>query len=323
MILKPFKGLGLYGILTIWLWLLLFGAGCSSLVSTVEKTSGTIGYQTQKIVRQMSPFKSDLKPFLAVYRFENKALMAGKTFQPVFQEGIIRRLENECGRIVALPAEKIDQLSELDKLPRLPSGVLDNFALAQIGRRIGLNAVAIGALNNINLTKEIQGVFSKEAHYFIQITIRLEVFDTATATKILDEIFDREMEIEEMEYSSIQANQEVSMTWLQEAFEEMITKMANRICDALLELSWSGFVVGTEGNLIQLSSGSRVGLKPGVALDVIDSSEIITGVNGQRYIIPGLKVGEVKVKTVFPDRSEAEPVSGHNIQKGAILREKD
>ena len=319
MILKPFKGLWLHGVAAIWLWLLLFTVGCSSVASTVEKTSDQIGYQTQKIVRQISPFKSDLKPFLAVYRFENKALMAGKTFQPVFQEGIIRRLENKCGTVVALPAQQIDQLSALDALPRLPSGALDNFALAQMGRRIGLNAIAVGALNNINLTKEIQGVFSRETHYFIQVTIRLQVFDTATATKILDEIFDKEMEVDEMEYSSIQTNQKVNMAWLQDAFEQMIMKMANRLCEALFNLSWSGFVVGTEGNLIQLSSGSRVGLKPGLVLEVFDSSEIITGVNGQRYIVPGLKVGEVKVKTVFPDRSEAEPVSGDDIREGSIL----
>jgi hypothetical protein len=323
MILNRFKGFWLHGLAAIWLWLLLFMVGCSSLASTVEKTSEKMGYQTQKIVRQISPFKSNLKRFLAVYRFENKALMAGKSFQPVFQEGIIRRLENECSTIVALPAEKIDQLSRLDTLPRLPSGALDNFALAQMGRQIGLNAIAVGALNNINLTKEIQGVFSKEAHYFIQVTIRLQVFDTETATKIFDEIFDRQMEIEEMDYTSVQTNQQVSMDWLHDAFEEMITKMANRLCDALFNLSWAGFVVGTEGNLIQLSSGSRVGLKPGLALDVFDSSEIITGVSGQRYIVPGLKIGEIKLKSVFPDRSEAEPVSGHDIPTGAILREKD
>jgi len=323
MMLRPFKLLRLPGVATVWLWLLLFGVGCSSFASTVEKTSDNIGYQAQKIVRQISPFSSDLKLFLAVYRFENKALLAGKTFQPVFQEKIIGRLEKDCSATVAMPAEKIDQLSGLDTLPRLPSGALDNFALAQIGRRIGLNAIAVGALNNINLTKEIRGVFSKEALYFIQVTVRLEVFDSTTATKILDEIFDRQMEIDEMEYSSIQTNQEISMAWLQDAFEEMTAKMAKRICDALFDSSWTGFVIGTEGNLIQVSSGSLAGLKPGVVLDVLDSSKIISGVDGQRYIVPGLKIGEIKVKNVSPDRSEAELVSGHDIQEGSILRERD
>ncbi len=223
---------------------------------------------------------------------------------------------------MALPAEQINELSGFEALPRLSSGALDNFALAQIGRRIGLNAIATGALNNINLTQEIRGIMFRDAHYFIQVTIRVEVFDTATATKILDEIFTKELEIDEMEYASIQANQEIDPAWLQEAFQELIVKMGNRICEALFDLSWAAFVVGTDGNLVHLSAGQRAGLEPGIVLDAFDSSKIITGVNGQRYIVPGLKIGEVKVQTVYPDRSEAEAVLGDDIQEGSILREK-
>jgi hypothetical protein len=53
--------------------------------------------------------------------------------------------------------------------------------------------------------------------------------------------------------------------------------------------------------------------------EVFDSSEIFDGSAGQRFFIPGLKIGEIKVTAVFADRAEAIKVSGDNIIEGSFI----
>ena len=62
-----------------------------------------------------------------------------------------------------------------------------------------------------------------------------------------------------------------------------------------------------------LSSGKETGIKPGDVLQVFADKGIIEGINDQKFFLPGLKSGEIKITATFPGRSEAVIISGENI----------
>ena len=68
--------------------------------------------------------------------------------------------------------------------------------------------------------------------------------------------------------------------------------------------------------------GSEIGLKVGDVLEVYDSSRIIEGVGGQRFITPGLQIGEVEIVTTTKNTSETRLISGKDIIKGSTVRRK-
>jgi hypothetical protein len=46
------------------------------------------------------------------------------------------------------------------------------------------------------------------------------------------------------------------------------------------------------------------------------------GIGGQRFFVPGLKIGEIEIVAITEDRLEAKLVSGKNIKKGSSVRRK-
>ena len=65
-----------------------------------------------------------------------------------------------------------------------------------------------------------------------------------------------------------------------------------------------------------------MGLKTGDILEVFDSSRTMEGVGGQRFFIPGLKIGVIEIVAITEDRLEAKLVSGEDIKKGSTVRRK-
>jgi len=66
-----------------------------------------------------------------------------------------------------------------------------------------------------------------------------------------------------------------------------------------------------------------VGIKSGNIFEVYDSNGVFKGAKGQKFFIPGLKTGEIKITAVYPDSAEAVRFSGQNIQPGSSIGLKD
>ena len=204
----------------------------------------------------------------------------------------------------------------------LPSGRVDNFALAIIGRELGLNAVVTGSLDDIGLLDELRGMVWKDTHHLIQILVSVEVYDTETGAKILDESFSRKVEIEELDYELMQSQGKMMLPDLNETLSDLIQEMGETICWAVEDQSWNGFIIAVDGDKIFLSAGSRAGLEPGDEFEVFDTSRIIEGLNGQRFFYHGQKTGEIRIVEVEPNKAKAVIVSDKGIKTGNSVRVK-
>lgn len=290
--------------------------------STVEKTKKTVSKTTQKIKRNIRFSDDDLQRLVAIVGFENRSVYRAKDFAQLFRKGIPEYLNKECDDVTVPNMGSSEDVEHLKGLPMLKSGRVDNFTLATIGRQLGLNAVVTGSLNDIGLISETQGLVLKDTLHSIQIVVSIEVYDTETGTKILDESFNRKVEIEELDYDLMRSEDKLILPDLNETISDLLAEMGERICWAIEDHPWSGFITSLAGDKIILSAGDISGLKPGDELEVFDNSRILKGRDGQQFFVHGKKIGEIRIVAVEPGRSEAVVISDNGIKTGSSVRVK-
>jgi hypothetical protein len=288
----------------------------------VDNTKNTVTKTTKKLTRKIRFSDDDLQRMAAVIGFENKSLYRSRDFTLFFRKGIPEFLNNECDDVSVAAPDNDQNLKGFKELPMLPSGRVDNFSLAIIGRELGLNAVVTGSLDDIGLLDELRGMVWKDTHHLIQILVSIEVYDTETGAKILDESFRRRVEIEELDYELMQSVGKMILPDLNETLSDLIKEMGETICWAVEDQPWNGFVIAVDGDKITLSAGDRVGLEPGDEFEVFDTSRIIEGRDGQRFFYHGQKTGEIRIVEVEPNKAKAVIVSDEGIKTGNSVRVK-
>jgi hypothetical protein len=222
-----------------------------------------------------------------------------------------------------IEGESKDHTGPIAQLPKLASGQIDNFAVAVIGRQLGLNAVICGNLVNIRPLDELEGIlWMKETRYSLEVLISTQVYDTQTATKIIDESFTQEVEIDELDYAEIKRTNAQNFPKLNEAYDKIVVDMGDRICEAVGQEKWAGYVTAVDGEKFIISAGGLVGLKQGNVLEVFDSGRILEGIDGQRFYSPGLKTAELEIVAISDNQAEAVKLTGRGLKVGSVVRKK-
>ena len=304
-----------FGVFLLMFFFILMNA--CSVRETAQETTETITKTTKKIYREVTFAGDGLKKLVLVVPFEDQSGQAREVFLKTFHEDIIAYLKNNCEDLI------VTQSGALTQLPKLASGQVDNYALAIIGRQLGVNAIIAGSMNNIRPMDEEKGIlWNKDTRYLIEVLVRGAVYDTRTATKTLDEGFTETVEIDEAQYRIIQEQGVYNEPQITEALNRLVSEMGDRICEVVEVQNWTGFVTAVEREKITISTGGPVGLEEGDTLQVFDSGIILEGVDGQRFIVPGRKSAEIEIVAVSEKNAEAVRSPGQEIKVGDLVRKK-
>ena len=300
--------------------------GCTvarKVEDTVEKTTKTVKNTSRTFTRTFKLSDEDLQRKVGIINFENNSLRETAEFQNIFHKGLPDYMNENCEGILVDDPDAGNLLALVKEPPKLKSGHLDNYSLALIGRQIGLNAIVTGSLEDIRIIDELQGIlWTKDTHHFVEVNIRVEVNDVRTATKLLDNTFVRDIEIEDLDYQLIKQTDRIRSPELNETLSKLLADIGNEICHTVKDQPWTGFITKAEEDRYTISSGSEIGLEVGDVLEVYDSSRIIEGVGGQRFFTPGLQIGEIEIENITRNTSEASLISGKDILKGSTVRRK-
>ncbi|MEJ2657872.1 MAG: hypothetical protein P8012_11870 [Desulfobacterales bacterium] len=148
-------------IILFFLVVMFMMAGCST-VTSIEKS-------TKKMVRDFKAPDGDLKKKVAIALFENKTPFKDEGMDEKIIENLAGTITSSCSNILLEKPGDSDYPDELVNLPRKVSGRIDNFDLAKIGRRLGLNAIITGAVINISPDNKQEGIlWFKDTHYYIR-----------------------------------------------------------------------------------------------------------------------------------------------------------
>lgn len=200
-------------------------------------------------------------------------------------------------------------------------GVLNNMAIAQTGRSLGMGAVITGRLANISGFEREKGFWLfKEKQHYERIMIQVDMYATETGAKILSEAYSQEIEISDTEYQALAKGSVENSPQVMEAFREIAEDIAHDVCDILNDMPWIGFVTRVEKNIVTLSAGSDAGLVPGRRLELYNSDRIFQTPKGTRFFVPGTKTGEIEITAVETSRARATLLPDSNARPGYTVR---
>ena len=296
-------------ILAFSLTCLLLFAGCSLLSSKNHKSDNLT-------IQLNDPTKK-----VGIALVKNRTSFKDRNYEKVFQNYLIESITDSCSDILFIKPGDAGYPDFLANLPINETGSIDNLGIAQLGRQNGMNAIVNGEIIGITGKEEKRGIpFFKDLHQFIYVQVKVEVYDTQSGVKLIDERYNEEIEIDELELALYKNKEVVSMSEVDDAFLKISEDTGGKICDAVSTTPWQGYITSvTETNII-ISSGKKVGLLPGVVLEVFTAGEIIEGVDGHRFRMPGHKTGEVKLTAVYADSCEAVFYSGSGIIEGCSVK---
>ncbi len=287
--------------------------GCSSF-STIKKT-------TKKIVRNIKAPDGNLKKKVGIAFFENKTLYVDQNLEEIFQNNLVKTIERECSNIFFIKPGDAQYPDFLVELPKQATGRLDNLALVEAGRRLGLSAIVTGALTDIRENEEKSGIlWFKDTHNFVRAQMMIEVYDTETGAKLLDESYKHEVEVDKSEFESIVAKKKIVIPAILDAIKQIAVAMGEKICDVVNIQPWKGYIASVDKDKIVISSGRKAGIMRGDVFEVYDNGNIIEGVGGRQFFRCGNKTGEIKITKVYPDRAEAVSVSCKDINAGNAVK---
>jgi hypothetical protein len=293
-----------------------FVSGCTIFTGVSRKT--------KNITRGFKERDEDMKKMIGMAPFNNRTRFSDPNLETNFSETLVEDIESSCSGVHILHSRAVGYPPFLGDLPKQGQGVIDNLELAKEGRPFGLNAILTIAFTGINDFEEEKGFWwFKDTHYFIRVQIRVEMYDTETGTKLLDEIINRDIEVELFDIELLKKQKRFDVFLLEEAYEYFASTIAEKVCDALIVQPWKGYIVSVAGNKIILSSGETSGLALEQVLEVFDSSEIIQGADGHRFFMPGPKTGEIKITAVYEDSAEAVLGIDSVVQVGNLVKTKD
>lgn len=256
---------------------------------------------------------------LVVLALEEPATTGGGEFAALFRSRIADHLGSRCGGL--LVDRDFGRL--LGTLPRLASGAVDGHALALLSRPRGVTHAVVGSPLEPRVVEEKTGFWLwKGSRVRVSLGLRLEVFDAETGGKSLDERFWEEAVLEpEAEPQGAEIPLEnIPAAVIATLRERLLAEAGRSACRHLAETPWRGFVVAAQGRELTISSGRGVGLREGMRLEVFAPGRPLENRDGQRFLLPGARLGEARLREVGEARAVAVLEEPAAVEAGATVR---
>lgn len=233
-------------------------------------------------------------------------------------------LTQSCGNLI-LPGGIESPVLSPDALPRLITGDIDNYALADASRSMGLNTIILVRLMQVNSVNKYSGyVWWRDSRYYVTFDVRVEIYDTVSGVKLVDGSGYRQVEIDENLYTVIQQNGgKVNMNLLMGAFDDFVQfEMAPAICTAVNAIPWQAGIRGNGQKIYRIPGAGQVGLVPGDALDIHAHGYTIQGIAGERFWYQGPVTGLARVTEVNAEYVDIEILEGSTRFEFAVVSKK-
>lgn len=264
----------------------------------------------QKTIRDFSGSGKYLKK-VGVVALLNNATLGGQQIPIFYMRAFLESINAEASHAVLVIPGRDEAVPFLMNPPRTANGHLNVYSLSSLARQEGMNFLVSPLLMDVRVrTRDTGFWFFKDVAYSLQVQTAAAIYDTITGTRLALGTLIDEVDIDEYEAQRIRNGENVIVDSLEEVVEEMGQSLGERMAEAINEGKWLASVVALSDGACVISAGSDVGVETGDRFAVLDASEMLTGMDGQRYIVPGVKIGEIAIDGVTPGQASGAPVSG-------------
>jgi hypothetical protein len=287
--------------------------GCGMFSSVQKKTKGLVG--------GFGGSKDDYIKTIALDSFKVSPKWAALSEEGLFTGPLSEMMAKECDDIRLVIHGQQEFPRQLVRALKKSGGNADSFSLAITGQVFGINSIVVARLMDITTNEKIKGVFwFKDTHRKAQIHTDVVAFHTGTGAKLFDEAIIYEIEIDEPASAQIQQGRWPDTISFPDTMASAAEIAAEMICETLAEIPWEGYVSAVSGNQVVLPFGEVHNLKVGDILDVIGIKDVLEGAEQQRYFVPGLKTGQIKIISVSSYEAGGELIEGGSVQPNSIVR---
>ncbi len=289
--------------------------GCGTY-SNMKKSTG-------KIVRDFKAPDTDLKKTVFRAALNNQVAAAQQDMGAAIDIRYLDSLPQYCPNLIVTGPENAELSQALNLLFQKSGGSADSLALIRIGKQFGISAVVSSRFSAIAIRQKDSGfLWFRKKLPFAWVSATTEVYDTETGAKYLDETFTRELKLTDESAESIRKGEISSVPAVEKAVFEILQETAEAVCDAVIRKPWKGYIAKVSGETLTLSSGSLSGLSAGRVLKVYEPGQRIQGSEGQIFLLPGKKIGEIRITSVSSDSAEAVATSGGGFQVDNVVKTK-
>lgn len=276
---------------------------------------------TKKLTREFIATDKDFRKTIGIAPFKNQTYYNRINVDAVFEKKLIDILGSACPTLRIYRPEVKAYPEFMRQLPRQSNGRIDNLQLAVAARQYGFDGVVTGSVVDIAPYQEKRGIYwLRDTHFYVQIQIAVEAYDTETGAKLLDENFIQDVEVDESDWLLIKQKKQAPIEEIPQTLEQIATLLGEKLCDALSGQRWKSYIVKRDGEKVYIPSGTEAGLKNGMILEVYNSTTVVKGLGEQRFFLPGKKVGEIKITYVYPDKSEAVITEDNGVQLASVVK---
>jgi len=300
----------------ILVWIAVL-TGCG----TVQRSYHAVMEGGHEALRWVKSTDDDLIKKVGVHQVNNWSGYTAPDFETVQTRRLAELLQAETKDLIIIPPGTPEAPELLTRLPRTPENAIDNLEVALQARKAGLNALVVASLIDVRDRRQEKGLWwFKDVFDEIEMTINVEVYDSQTAAKILDERFIHRIEADmPLAMPGQPPASALPLQVIEEIEEKIWPDVVRRIVDEMVVIPWVGFIQTVSDAAVTLTAGAESGLEAGDVLDVFDSGRIIEGVGGGRFLVPGAIIGEIEVASASPGRIEARILSGDRITPGLAV----
>lgn len=278
----------------------LAASGCS--------TVGSIGKSAEYMVQDLVGADSDLKRKIILAPFGNPWNLKGADVQKDIVDQIRANLDKGCGSAVLLRSPGVEQFTAQHQ--GSPTGLAQNLEVMEPARKAGAMALVTGALWDISSEKEKRGIYGfRKERDVLKVCVNVWVYDTLTGAKLLDQSIEQTL--------VLPPGSDPAGPCPPEILKQVADEASQAVCYALKDTAWKSFVTAAQDAGVTLSAGRDAGLAPGDKLVVYGPGTTVTGVDKEQFIIPGPRLGAVKVARLSQDTCEATVLEGKDFPQGS------
>jgi hypothetical protein len=244
--------------------------------------------------------------------FFNESVANQNPIESDFQRYLAEDCARSCSEFL-FQNRDLPSFTEFEgQVVRTPSGQIDGYVLAMGARKQGVAAVITGAVTVIRKLEDTIGIWWFERPlYLLAVHTNVSVYDSETGAKIMSEDYEEQVEIPKEQFDAVGGNDwSGSYPYVDDALALIGDELGGDVCAVLKDQSFKAYLSAAEAGRVVLTSGAQAGISVGNEFGVYDSSTVITGKGGARYIGPGTQVGVVKIVSVSDRSAEGEVVSG-------------
>lgn len=298
----------------IWVGVLFLAAGCGTIGKAKDATLGLFGGFGIKGER--------VKQRIALVPFANRTPWDENQTHTLFMAQLVDLLEKKCPGIVLVKPGDADYPETLRHFFLPAPGTLNNIGLSKACRESGLNGIITGQLTHISGEEKKRGLWGfRKTVRVARIKLDVVMLHSGTAAKLMDDSFSFDAEMVVADGNASMRKWVINDAAIDKPLAECAESASKTICEKIGATPWEATILATEGDKAVIPFGESAGLLSGDALEVYGEGRMVDGAGGYRYIVPGVKIGELKISAVFPRKAEITAAEGVGVMKvGNVVR---